>query len=147
MSGRVCLIFTAFYYYQRCDWFKETNLNTFYYIYILNKTFLSIDEYYDRTRVRLGYLTWLRLGQGNIPNINMNLLASNASFQSNKQAMFYACLFFNFSYCCVLLFFIDFYVNELFASLKTCVSLSNEQVLNKNTIVYGLMVEYALHKI
>ena len=145
MSGRVCLIFTAFYYYQRCDWFKETNLNTFYYIYILNKTFLSIDEYYDRTRVRLGYLTWLRLGQGNIPNINMNLLASNASFW--KQAMFYACLFFNFSYCCVLLFFIDFYVNELFASLKTCVSLSNEQVLNKNTIVYGLMVEYALHKI
>ncbi len=41
------------------------------------------------------------------------------------------------------------YVNELFetASLKTCVRLSNEYVLNTNTIVYGLMVEYALHKI
>ena len=77
------------------------------------------------------------------------LLASNASFQSNKQAMFYACLFFNFSYCCVLLIFANFYANELLepASLKTCVRLSNEYVLNTNTIVYGLMVEYALHKI
>jgi hypothetical protein len=27
------------------------------------------------------------------------------------------------------------------------VRLSNEYVLNTNTIVYGLMVEYALHKI
>jgi len=30
-----------------------------------------IDEYNERVRVRLEYLTLLGLGQGNIPNINM----------------------------------------------------------------------------
>ena len=46
-------------------------------------------------------------------------------------------------------FFINFYASELFesASFKICVRQSNEWVLNENTVVYGLMVEYGLHKI
>ena len=39
----------------------------------MDRTFLSnlitlIDEYCGRVRIKLGYLTWLELGKGNIPN-------------------------------------------------------------------------------
>jgi hypothetical protein len=38
----------------------------------LSKKITLIGEYYDR--VRLGYLSWLGLGKGNIPNIIRDII-------------------------------------------------------------------------